>query len=144
MSTEMKNKIPTSITVENITTELLESSDSNNTLELSCGGISLCELPADTTEDNVNAIKQEICTVYNDYLVADKAFLTLMARYTNHLKKYNNGMWTSRADFNTEETYNAFICGIVTSIYGYINSFISSRIPNAVRSSFSLDDILNS
>lgn len=143
MTTKLKeNKIPSSISIENITVESFENPDGSKTIGLQYGAIGLCEFSDNITEDNIEAIKQEICTIYNKQLIADNTFLKLMARYIRHIDKYNKGMWTNRLDFNTEETYSAFISGLVSSLYAYINAYISDRVANAIHQPLNLDMIL--
>lgn len=59
---------------------------------------------------------QDVINFYNKTLWNNYELLCLMARYTHHIKSYNEEGWKRRGDFTTPETYKAFIKGIEYSI----------------------------
>ena len=80
-----------------------------------------------SSEDEAKNMLNDIVDYYNNRLWDNQTILHLMANYNNHIKKYNNGGWKNRGDFDTPEKYESFITGLKRSITNSIYILMTQK-----------------
>lgn len=119
MSTKkLTNAFPKSISVDELCIEPMEMEGSPTTYSIGYGDGkfgTLWLIDGIKTLDFAEAIKDEVSKLY-DMAISDVDVVALLNTYNNHITKFDDGGYMRRADFNTPETYEAFIKGIQISI----------------------------
>ena len=120
MSTKkLTNVFPKSISIDELCIEPMETEGSPTTYSIGWGDGkfgTLWLIDGIKTLDLAETIKNEVPKLYKLVTTDDADVVALFNGYNNHITKFNDEGYMRRDDFNTPETYEAFIKGIQLSI----------------------------
>ena len=120
MSTKkLTNAFPKSISVDELCIEPMEMEGSPTTYSIGYGDGkfgTLWLIDNIKTLDLAEAIKNEVPKLYKLTTESDANVVSLFNVYNNHIAKFDDEGYMRRGDFDTPETYEAFVKGIQISI----------------------------
>ena len=119
MSTKkLTNAFPKSISIDELCIEPMEMEGSPTTYSIGYGDGkfgTLWLIDNIKTLDLAKNLKNDVSKLY-DMAISDVDADALLNTYNNHITKFNDEGYMRRGDFDTPETYEAFVKGIQISI----------------------------